>query len=831
MRGKRTEALLLLLLIAAFGIGIVWGPGAARPEAPALAPADAVQAPHRPDATKGTERAEATAELDPVAGATSDRQAVAGSIRIVGRCIAAEDGAPIADCELLVRLLRAGAATYDVPEDRRTVRSRADGSVDVAIEPPAGRAPVTSVYYVAQRHDRAATHGAVEPAAGFPFVADMGTLVLARGSRLRGIAVDPSGNPVAEVRFHLTYCDHVPFGPTHLQPGPPPESSVIFSTDRDGWFHSWTPIPFGTWLLSLEVHGHYFVSSPELAFSDPSQRFRVVLATAPTLQGIVVDEHERPLAGVQLNCYLDGGCLMTQSGADGRFLLRADRHYEGEVPLQCQLHGFEATAPAAPLRWGATDNRIIMRRVLTGALRLALIAKETRHPIEAHVQIGIKRAMSDRDGRATIADAPAGVHECTITPVDRRYRPAVVKDVVIKADGTTERCVLVELLATLKVRVEDAAGRAIAGARVGTIDHATCTSDAGQKGIFGLAEAECGLMETMDSIQWRLLAETRTDDAGQCQVLAPANQYETALLAEAPGYLPLRCRGPWQLDSTGSVTLKLQPTGSLRGTLHGLDPTWGAAIRLSRQLPPGSLPMAEYAQPDASGQFELPDLEPGIWEAMVLVLPARSAMAEAFPASGFPLPLDLPDIVIRASEQASLRIDASRIRPATVIGCISVDGQALPSVHLRLRHRRPAESCKGFWHDWGASIGMSGRFEIRGLPPGTWDATVQLGMARPHRVIGLDEPWMLASGEVAHRDLEVPLRTLRVRIERHDGAPAANIAIRYGELCVTTDAQGTAILGPCGTRRGAMLVGDPPAEYDIEFPHGGGELFREVILK
>lgn len=801
-------------------------------------------------ASPGTAREDApAAEATPPA-----RHAVAASVRVSGSCVSAEEGVPIPDCLLQIRVVFAkppGASDDDArPEVERETTTGADGAFDLQIDVPADAAHVTRAYCFAARSDRARILAYAETEGTAAPHLDFGQLVLPRGAQLRGIVVDEAGLPVPGASFGLA--DMVLPGVPVLSPGDF-DTYEVLEAGPDGEFASDAPLAFGTWLAEYDTPGRYLASPSELVFRDAGQRFRVVLAQAAALRGIVVDEQGRPIEGVKVKAVVDSLLpLSTESQPDGAFELFADRKVDGEVNVYCSASGHDCIEDLRPVRWGRSDLRIVMRPKQRGALRIRVVAEGSQQPVQAQVRAHSRKATTDAAGFALLDELAVGTHDCAVRPTDPRLRPAVVQGVEIRSRNMTERLVQLAALESLEVRVEDTAHRAIAGALVRVADTGMDWPSSRDDSTVridlpsGPADGEATRRTCL------VLAEALTDASGHCTLSAPAHGNDGILLVDAPGHLPLRAAAPWPRDANGRVTLTLSAGAVLRGELRNLDPAWIGAIRLCRPPVATVAPQtpaeeeealirehlrtwsdAQAASVDASGQFAIDLLEPGPWEVTVHVLPAAKDR-EAVAWGGAPLPLRIDPVNLKAGETKQLTIDASSMRAANIRGTLTLGGEVPPACTLRVGQPFPSGFRNDYGDAWSTKVGISGQFELRGVPPGEWLPSVSLGLdSLRSREIEFDDVWMLGSGESVERRISVPIRTVRVRVLKPDRTPAAGVQVGVAGLMLmaTTDAGGTAVFGPCPRRQDHVVTVEPTVLHDIEFPRGGGELFREVILK
>ncbi len=201
---------------------------------------------------------------------------------------------------------------------------------------------------------------------------DLGELRLAHTGALRGRVLDTAGNPIADAEMGI---------------GESVSSTLQRDarTEVDGSYviaHA----PAGTYavkakskeFLSAFVPGQTVVAGRDTDVAD------IVLAAAPTISGIVVDENGRPLEGAKLWGWpWDGGSgAGATSGPDGRFVVYLPE--QDEYSLSAKLDGHRAwgTQSGAETRYqpGTRDLEVVMPAV--PRTRFTVVDDETGVPIE-----------------------------------------------------------------------------------------------------------------------------------------------------------------------------------------------------------------------------------------------------------------------------------------------------------------------------------------------------------------------------------------------------------------------------------------------------------------
>jgi protocatechuate 3,4-dioxygenase beta subunit len=153
-------------------------------------------------------------------------------------------------------------------------------------------------------------------------------------------------------------------------------------------------------------------------FDDSVTGLEIVLPTPATVEGVVLDDAGRPVAGANvggsISVDLGGGRStgqsvgQTRSGGDGRFQIEGLP--ENQVTIYANKEGFQSASERLDLKAGETvrDVRLVLRPKEELSFLAGRITDPENEPVErAHVQVGVKKGgsinfshgESDPDGR------------------------------------------------------------------------------------------------------------------------------------------------------------------------------------------------------------------------------------------------------------------------------------------------------------------------------------------------------------------------------------------------------------------------------------------------
>ncbi len=667
----------LLVLAAASLVALAWfasrRDGAAAPVLPPRAP-ERVVAP-RPDEPSVLEapRARRVEARDDAQDAAMPEFADEGPRCVVIGRVVDPDGEPLAAAQVRLFAHRTWADGVDVPRlsgrhDLRGFEVFTDAGGAFRIEAPPPIVQHTVLHVTPGRF-----HGLLELSFGAPGPGagnrpallagerDLGELRVGACGALVGRVRDLDGRPVVDAELRI-------------------ESSAgqvlgrLAYSDADGRYDL-AHAPEGRYGLGVKAEGYLLHSEPnlEVRAGQDTAVADIVLRTAPTLEGRVVDEQGKPLEGARFWGWPGGAGMGAggRSGADGRFVV----HLPQDEPytLSAKLEGFHT--------WGEEFTRTKLYHPGTRDIEVVLRALEQTRFV---VVDGTDGAPLRRFGLAVLEDN--GSRSARMVSTERR--PPPLRDHPDGSASATARegidLVLVSaegfLLAALDVE-HDTPGVAVM--TVTLRPGAGLTGRVLRDGL-PLAGVQIDVVELRSSQRLEASGEpapptpvpnterrTHTDDAGRFLVRGLSPRV-LRLVARPPSGAPLVVAplrpGPESTLELGDLAL---PRGAtLTGELHlptGVEPA-GLPIRL------GAGRDAVLTLADSAGHFRFEHLSPGV----------HSVAHDARPgilAAGHPERVELAD-----GEARHVTLDARDRALCTVALRIHLDGLSPAGLQVDLVH-------------------------------------------------------------------------------------------------------------------------------------------------
>ncbi len=318
-------------------------------------------------------------ELAPVDEADPSRCA------LVGRVVDG-DGRPLAGLSLAFRAYGRWCDDAEA-DDTSWIRDGRyqglDGSTDATgafrVDAPVPTAEIVSLrleldaHHTAETHYYGGTHSRSKRALG-PGVNDLGTFALLRAGSVWGRVHAEDGTPLAGAKVKLgsslattigVDCVSEDSGLYRIEHAPPGEHGI--AVQLEGYVSRFeSPVVI---VAGMDVRGPDFV-----------------LARAPTLQGRVVDEHGRPLAGARLWCWPDlrslgsGSGAGAESGPDGRFVIHL-HHDVDHHSLEVTLDGHDPFTSGGTVYAPGTEGIEIVLPIAAEVV-LLVVDRETKEPLE-----------------------------------------------------------------------------------------------------------------------------------------------------------------------------------------------------------------------------------------------------------------------------------------------------------------------------------------------------------------------------------------------------------------------------------------------------------------
>lgn len=327
-------------------------------------------------------------------------------------------------------------------------------------------------------------------------------IVLSPGARISGRVLDDEGHPVAGVRVVLSPTAEGDLDAWHAYLRRDLRSSQI-ATDAEGRFQV-SEVSAGRFNLRMDREG-FLPASRSVEIPDPPRDMdleEVTLEAEVVLEGLVTDEHGKPLAGARVYSSLPDPASVSperwqqllesgrssQTGTDGRFLLgnlirghsySLSAELDGYLPAK--VSGIEAPT-REPLRIELKPAPTLVGRVVGPDGRPVAMASVNARREGAPVHMPpIASADADENGRFRLSfPAPGPV---TLAAVAHGYRTKVISGIEVPAGGEAGPVeVSLEPGAVLEGRVLDERGRPVPGAQVsvhstGSLSGSTMMSD------------------------------------------------------------------------------------------------------------------------------------------------------------------------------------------------------------------------------------------------------------------------------------------------------------------------------------------------------------------
>lgn len=813
-----TRFALLFLFLAALIWLFLRGEGTippARPDAGVLEsvsaqdplPAKASPAPADADGSTGPLRAEV---VDPAPEAEA---AAAALVIIRGRCVAAENGTPLAGCEVgilgwsqnssVVALAGGGPRSFE-PDP---VLTGEDGRFEFRFE-----ADLAMQFVVDAVHEGRVRKGgrwSEELVAGT--VLELGDVPLGIGVRVSGTVKGSGGEKIADAEVSLGGI------PMELeQSGGGAGDSVGAIADAEGNFVFAHAVPAGTWEVRLRTPG--FIQDGPESFTIPEGVKEAVLEVTATpaewIEGICVDEAGVPVVRAEVDAdrigRFGGGWIEAdRTDREGRFQIQ--RRNEGNQPVQLNVHGggCEPYRGEESFAWGSKDIRIVLRRASSALL--TVVRMDTGEPVTEYALIACRKESnssldtevrlpgSHPEGKVKVTNLSVGANLLLVIPHDPTLAASEVVEFQIDAGLQPELRVEVEPLEPIQVKLQEASGAALAGSTI----------------YVGRGEERWGVEEW--AFRWAKHGRSGTSvsepgsysDAksgadGIASLYAPRSDGALTIAAfgEHPAIVKTFERA-W--SEPQPLILTIPSRGAVQGRMiHPLCGTGEVAVRImggSRRMfgwsSEGVNP-EDLSFPDTQGAFRFTELDPGEYS---LGFAARRPGSE--PARFDSLDPDLAEFTLESGEIEELVLDASAFAPGSLSVTLRLDG--VPAAGARFALLRMTPDRPFFPMRTGElTADAAGRCEIPSLPAGDYGLELLFGERQPYRALAWGGTAKVQAGVTLNVAADFVHRILRVRlIDHRDGAPIRNASYQVQggsrfefSFGTVTDAEGWVVLDP-----------------------------------
>jgi len=774
MRALRRPVLLAVVVVVLAALAWLFSGGGGVQFARNASADAAKPAPAAPVAAK-----EATAdpgerrELVPVAAEASPSGRPAPDVVFVGRCVAAEDGAPLAEVavtyapastlELQAALAQLAGERTDPPQTVAT-RSDRDGRFEMAAWQARSWLQVLSF----QAADRVRVEGSNGSARG---QVDLGDIAMKAGVTPLARVVDADGAPQAGLQVSLLRSADWIKGFLTAQ------AYVDVRSQADGSLALPAPLLPGRW--DVVCRDREVIGPKQWDVSPGAPRFDIVVNVNPeSISGVVVDLQGLPLADVIVEPANRGEYwgAMPRSDAEGRFIVR---RWSTDRP---EPHRLWFTKPgyrslcSELTPWGKAD----LRFELTPMRELELLAVDDASgaPVETFgVRIlhsnGVKtdwRSTSGTltevgrhdggrvhipldDGQHRIFVQPGGKTHCVGGPFDVMASEAMPRQVVVRLAPLVPRT----------VRVITAAGTGIEGSKVELLrpgaPRPVVLDPENQQWVWNEPADHQKTPQTMR------IARQRTDHDGEAALTLPARE-TLDLQVTGPSHCPFS-RTVVFADEQEPLVIVVAVGAAVSGTIEPHD--YVARVRSLAAGAGTPAPAIQLAQkrghelcwfPDkpvpltAGGAFHLEHIPPGTWEVVTVAWARHSQVL---------LPLGSTGPLVEG-QTTELKIDASAGMPCTLQGRVLVNGEPWVAKPVSVRFEYGVSLLREYPGSigWGLTTNADGVFTLDRLP-GRYRVAVD----------GVDAPEVaqMAPGATAEFTFTISSGTIALTFVDEHGAP------------------------------------------------------------
>ena len=792
MAQGRNLAVAVLILVLAVAVWIVLGGGrgddvvgggaAGGGDAP-LAVAEAPVA-SPPPAASGGGVARTETEVESEAETEERPERGSRSIRMTGRCVAAESGEPLAGCEVELsgwRTNSSDVARHGLPEwqDPEPVVTGADG-VFVLEFPDVAPWQYALLIRKEGRVDRRG-RWSTDLTADTP--RDFGDVPLERGVVVSGRVVDEVAQAVAGARVHVNGL------PGADLENPAATGSASASSDEGGHFAFESALPAGNWPVDVRRVGFLYAGEEVLVIPEGRAAFDVVLTmkASPWISGWVRLPDGTPVERVRVEAEdgVSGWMATALTAEDGRFRIHATNEQREPFPLSVVGDGIEPLwRTDEQYEWGQQGIVVVVQPSLALALTVVEAGSGTPvtdYAVKCHADAA--RSSTERelrlggehpDGKVTVGAIARGENLLTVVPADPALQVAGPLRFTVTGDHVEPMTVEVERMQPLQVRVLRPGGEPVADAKVDAIDRPM--EDPRQIAL----TLRDGRMEVWGSGLENypvVLASAATSADGLAMLHWPPDLVEGTVRVGSAGRVSVH-PVVRPLDGAQPLEVVIGGIGRVHGTLRHPLVGSGRIGLTCREEPPVSHAFTELELDDA-GVFEA-EIPTGEYRLFLTQFVTWSDVTSS--SSGWDtLEPQLARFVIEDGVTTELEVDGAALAFGSLRGTVTLDGQPYVGP-LSLNRRPPVERPMSWGLHSVVRTDTQGRFVAEDLPPGRY--TVALGTPDG----GAEPPYLehpdavdLAAGEAAEHDYAFARRTLVLRILDPDtGAPLADTEFRLG---------------------------------------------------
>lgn len=720
--------------------------------------------------------------------------------QLTGRCVAAEGGAPLAGCRVVLLQKRSRQEPASKPQ---VLTTGADGRFEVSLRADVGR-EYQLLFGIAERIVDSRSFAALPVGP-----VQVGDVALTLGAMVYGTVHTASGQPAANVAVECRL-EPMPGEPVAVE-----ATTRVLSSRGDGVLQqdefAFAP---GHWNLTLHSPDHELVNPRSFEILPGQRRVElevvtVALADLPAISGVLVDEAGVPVGGV--NLFAGNTANRAVSGPDGAFVVH--RRIGEDKPVRLSLQASAICAlrdPEAAYAWGSREQRVTVQR--PGGLALHVVNAATGaavpkfgvrlQPLDPGSDSQTYPVLQHENGLLQLQRVKAGHYRIVAFPDDPELAPSEPVEVLLGTSGA-----LLELACEpaqwFTVVVQTAAGEPVAGAFVDLLR---------REGRGELTEQS--LVGTQDYVAQYLIADRfvvvasgRTDTRG-----------ELALRGPSRGYLGLRARGAFVARLLAPVVLggpdrrvvlQVERGAVLQGVLTpaallaelrpsadsgprgngpwvddnehlGTRSRQGATLQLRSgeagrpRVLPKRMVMGEPGFPIAvDGAFQIEGIPPGDWTVELLyAIDGRNQQRVLGKAAG-----------LRDGERRQMALSLADLVPGELRAVV-------------LRNGAPWANAEIYCNSGWLRTDTRGHLDRR-VSPGSYWLEAEIGEGPDHRLYS-DQQVVVRPGEVTKATIDFVRRRARMHVLDADGAPVRNRAFQvtgFGSS-LATDAEGWLLLDP-----------------------------------
>lgn len=526
---------------------------------------------------------------------------------------------------------------------------------------------------------------------------DLGDVVLAPGTLLRGRVLDAEGAPVAKVtvRIERTMREHASRGF---------ESWTDARTGPDGSFVARWALQAGDHTLGIDDHlleqpAVQLTGAPEQQVDIRSQR----VDGERSISGVVVDGDGAPVRGVTILPMVSGRGRIISTDEAGRFrvLRRADS--PPRIGLSVLAEGYEAPPIEEQFAWGRHDLRFAVSK--GKSIEVIVVRASDGTPVEDYVlrlsPCG-RSGWSSTDsqprggthhvgGREVVGGLRCGPHQVIVEPQGDEL---AIGSGPIDVTATGAPPVVVRLAANSKriVRVQRIDGSAVVDAQLQLVD------PVGQVVTDGLPVFTPGGSAMNSAAKAMVIAAATTDGQGEAMLPVPGDRL-LALRLPGPGHVPMVVAA--EFPTAGALVVTVRSGARLRGHIAS-ELAFAEIKRLAgiaegandkRAIWPsiqlwrnGAVGRERFPEPSQrhsvkpDGSFDLIGVPQGRWRVVVLCMrrdPDGDGGSFREEDGGF---VDLVD-----GQTANVAIDLTALLPGQLEGVALHNGSPLVDTLVQLR--------------------------------------------------------------------------------------------------------------------------------------------------